>query len=173
MNVMLPEIGLGVSAKGQDGMQRSAEESRSSPWERLIQDADVAEDQAEAAGVAAMRENGDVHLSVAVAHLLVGGSGGLETFEIVFPHLTICSFCRNTLRETLRLTGTNESSAVSRLLDEAVEWVESDAIGQTASETARQRLLNNGIGYAFGRDGVVYEMLPDGTERPVIKDAAA
>ena len=120
-----------------------------------------------------MRREPAAHLtSPVIQALLAKTEASIATEqETLFTHLCLCEWCRNTLTQALNLRGAFPASRPLReLLGEALEWARLDAAAHDASTQAQQELLEQGIGYVYGKEGKVYRQMPDATDAPV--DAA-
>jgi len=95
-----------------------------------------------------------------------------ETAQAVMPHLIHCLECRIALKQALESANAPLDHPAARILKDADEWVRWQEAAETATKAAQQALLDQGIGYVYGRDGVVYRRMPDGHEERVVSSAA-
>ena len=94
--------------------------------------------------------------------LITGEMDGLP--EIVLPHLVLCAECRASLRQKIEMMDAPLGHSVYAILEDAeigAQWV---AAGRDAAEAACRELIQQGIGYVYGRNGLVYRRLPNGAE---------
>ncbi|MGO8672929.1 MAG: hypothetical protein ACLQVD_16405 [Capsulimonadaceae bacterium] len=116
-----------------------------------------------------MRRNVSVHVTTQVLQRLIGTDsrdmGNLT--QAVIPHLVSCAHCRRVLRQACDSVEAREEHPARLLLTDADELVRWQAAATTASEAAQKALLDQGIGYVYEREGIVYRRMPDGTDEQV------
>jgi hypothetical protein len=108
-----------------------------------------------------MREDVDVHLTVAVILHLQQVPEDPANTDIVLPHLCRCSLCRLSLRDYLGDIGADAAHLAFSMLAEAEDWTRWSAAGAKATESARRSLESHGVSFIYARDGVVCEEKSD------------
>lgn len=103
-----------------------------------------------------MRENGDVHITSAIARLVVDASETDAVAETALPHLCRCSLCRGTLFEILRRCDVDAAHPAWAMLAETEDWARWDALGRHATQDARHLLREHGASIRLhaGRNGL-------------------
>ena len=117
-----------------------------------------------AAALEEMRRDRTAHLASILLRHLAAGERVEEIAAVAIPHLGICTWCCGILRDTLNLTGVPQGSLAYAVLEDAEEWGRWDMAGRIAAGKACGTLMEQGIGYTYGRDGAVYTRKPDGQE---------
>ena len=138
----------GVSAKHLDAYPSV---THSTPEARLAEDWEE------------MRADRDAHVSSELIAFIRENPDVAEVEEVLFRHLTRCSWCRNTIWESLNLSATPETHPLYALLKEAEEWQQENQVALKARERARSHQHQNGAALVFARDGLLLAEQPDGT----------
>lgn len=122
-----------------------------------------------------MRKDVTIHLTTPVLQYLIGSnlSELSDLAQALMPHLVRCVHCRLTLRQTFDLDRTQQDHPAAILLKDADEWARWQEAANTATKAAHHALLEQGIGYVYERDGIVYRRLPDGHEERITPPEAS
>lgn len=118
-----------------------------------------------------LHDNPDrIHLTVAVATTLAREEAISDAMtRQMLPHLSRCAFCRDTLRQTLRLTGASPAHGGYALIQRAAEWDSRRQAGRAAATSAQIELHAQGIGVVYQEtSGQIVTELPDGTVTPFV-----
>jgi hypothetical protein len=110
-----------------------------------------------------MRADRDAHMSADISAWVRQHPDAPEVEEVLFCHLTRCSWCRNTLWQSLELSRVPEDHPLYLLLEDAEEWERDNDIAIEAREDAEEYLHSNGASIIFARDGMLLAEQPDGS----------
>jgi hypothetical protein len=102
-----------------------------------------------------MRGDRDAHLSTELIAYVRENPEAPEVEEVLFRHLTRCSWCRNTLWDSLKLSNTPESHLLYALLEDAGDWQRENEVALRAREEARSHQHQKGAAIIFVRDGLL------------------
>ncbi len=111
----------------------------------------------------AMRADRDAHMPSSIWNYVRENPEAAEVEEILFRHLTRCSWCRNTLWQSLLINRVTVDHPLYLLLEDAETWERENRIALAARDAARQHLHENGAVLIFARDGKLLAQQPNGS----------
>jgi hypothetical protein len=110
-----------------------------------------------------MKRDRDAHVTTDILLSVRENPETDEVEDILFRHLTRCSWCRNTLWESLEISRAPEDHALYLLLKDAEDWERENDTAIAARQQAEHEARENNGQLIFAQDDLLLAKQPDGS----------